>query len=86
MHNIVPPSNARTGMKRREAMERKYTRPEKKRKIQACTPSPTPEHDYELVNYKEEAARTNHPMQCDEIKYRKVIAQLRKEKEELQEK
>ena len=86
MHNIVPPSNARTGMKRREAMERKYTRAEKKRKIQACTPSPTPEHDYELVNYKEEAARTNHPMQCDETKYRKVIAQLRKEKEELQEK
>ena len=66
-------------------MERRLTRREKKRRKQACTTSQTPEHDYELVSYKDEAARTNHPMQCDKAKYRNVIAQLKKEKEELQE-
>ena len=38
MQNIVPPSNARTGMKRSEAMERKYTRPEKKGRYKLVPP------------------------------------------------
>ena len=88
-HNIVSPTNAKSGKKRKAPMEREFTMPVKKRKVESCTPIPTPEHDYELVSYKEEAARTDSPrspMQSGEVKYRKLIAQLRKEKEELQEK
>ena len=67
-------------------MERKFISAVKRKKLQACTPSPTPEHDYKLVNCKDEAARTNHPMECTELKYKKLVTQLRKEKEELQHK
>ena len=83
-HNIMPPTNKKAGKKRNEPIERKFILAVSRNKLQTCTLSPTPEHDYELVNCKDEGTRTHHPMECTEFKYRKLVAQLRKEKEELQ--